>query len=230
MNWWVSRQRPARVIRLNEHNEPTIGLRVSQLVDIVLFLLDSSPRCIDSEGTNLLSKFAPCSNPNLLPMKAVTIRFFSPQENKLPNPKKNTAPKSRKTLLTGYISTGGKLVFPTKTVAGLGLDVDHANFKVGVQEKKRKAKSLYLIPAGGSQQDTFQLEKAAKSYTLPLALILKKSGVDFAKIRYSFRIEPFDYEGSPAFELQLNQDAVVPKPTYTGKPRGRKPKTKEVPE
>ena len=163
-------------------------------------------------------------------MKPVAIRFFTPQENKLLPKKEVKASKLKDIILTGYISGSGKLVFPAKTVAGLGLDVDNTAFKVGMQAGKRKVKSLYLIPAGDSQDDTFQLEKAAKSFTLALPVILKKSGVDFSSTKYSFLIELFDYEGTTAFMLQLSQDEAAPKAAYTGKPRSRKPKATEAEE
>jgi hypothetical protein len=161
-------------------------------------------------------------------MKPIDIRFFSPQDNIVSSPKKERVAKAKKQTLTGYISPIGKLVFPAKTVAALGIDFDNTLFKVGMPDGKRKAKSLYLVPGEDSQQDTFQFEKAAKSYTLALPFILTKSGVDFSTNKYSFVIELFDYEGSPAFVLQLSPDKATPKAAYTGKPRGRKPKAKEV--
>ncbi|GAB4015276.1 hypothetical protein GCM10028808_40150 [Spirosoma migulaei] len=161
-------------------------------------------------------------------MKSIDIRFFSLAENSLPKAKKEKAVKAKKVILTGYISNAGKLVFPAKTTTGLGVDFENTTFKVGMQEGKRKAKSLYLVPVSDSQEDTFQVEKAAKSYTLSLPFILKKSGVDFGKSKYAFTIRLFDYEGSTAFELQLSQEDAAPKVPYTGKPRGRKPKTNSV--
>ncbi|GAB3226536.1 hypothetical protein [Spirosoma arcticum] len=157
-------------------------------------------------------------------MKAIEIRFFSPQENNAPTQKKGKGAKLKAIILTGYISGSGKLVFPAKTVAGLGLDGGNTRFKVGIEEGKRKAKTLYLVPAVDGQGDSFQLEKAAKSYTLSLPFILKKSGVDFSAHKYVFRIELIEYEGSQAYALQLSQDGVTPKAAYSGKPRGRKPK------
>lgn len=166
-------------------------------------------------------------NPML--MKATAIRFFSPQENQLPNHKKENATQPKKIILTGYISTSGKLVFPAKAVAELGIDTENNTFKVGVPQGKRKAKLLYLVPAENGQDDTFQLEKAAKSYTLSLGVILKKSGVDFTQSKYSFTIELFNYDGNTAMELQLRQqEEAAPKAAYTGKPRGRKSKEKAV--
>ncbi len=163
-------------------------------------------------------------------MKANEIRFFSPQENQVIKNEKAKATQPRKVILTGYISASGKLVFPAKTAAELGIDAENSTFKVGMPQGKRKAKSLYLVPAEDGQDDTFQLEKGAKSYTLALPYILKKSGVDFSAGKYSFLIDLFNYEGSTAFELQLQQGEAAPKAPYMGKPRGRKPKATAVAE
>lgn len=152
-------------------------------------------------------------------MKALPLRFFSPQENNVPKEKNTT----KSVPLTGYISSTGKLVFPAKTVGQLALDPDSIRFKIGTQEGKRKIKSLYLIPATDEQTDAFALTKAAKSYGIPLASILQRSGVDFVNTKYAFTVKPFDYEeGVTGYELQLNDQS--PKPEYTGKPRGRKRK------
>ncbi|GAB4039451.1 hypothetical protein [Spirosoma gilvum] len=156
-------------------------------------------------------------------MKALDIRFFSLAENSQFKAKKVKVSKTKKIVLTGYISNAGKLVFPAKTVSNLEIDLDSTAFKVGIQQDKRKAKSLYLVPASG-QADTFQFEKAAKSYTLSLPFILKKSGVVFQKSKYGFTIRFFEHEGSTALELQLTTEVTTPKAPYTGKPRGRKPK------
>ena len=156
-------------------------------------------------------------------MKTTSLRFFSPKDNS--ESKKKATPKS--VTLTGYLSPAGKLVFPAKMVNQLGFDPDTTRFKIGTQEGKRKIKSLYLIPADDDSSETFELAKAAKSYTISLAFILQKGGIDYAKTKYAFTVKPFTYEdGMSGFELQLtNSD---PKPAYTGKPRGRKPKTSEV--
>ncbi len=161
-------------------------------------------------------------------MKAINIRFFSPQDNQVPEPKKGKITTPKKVILTGYISASGRLIFPVKTMGQLGVDVENTSFKIGMAAGKRKAKSLYMVKADGNQDDTFRLEKAAKSYSLPLAVILKKSGVDFTQSKYSFTIKLFDYQGSTALELQLHQDEATPKAVYTGKPRGRRTKTKGV--
>lgn len=159
--------------------------------------------------------------------KSLDIRYFSSADNSLPEEKKTKEAKAKKVVLTGYISVSGKLVFPVKTVNNLDVDLEKTAFKVGMQEGKRKAKSLYLISANSGQEDTFQFKKAAKSYTLLLPLILKKSGVDFAKSKYVFIIHQFDLEGATALELQLSSENAASKPPYTGKPRGRKAKAIE---
>nr|WP_231780109.1 hypothetical protein [Spirosoma sp. KNUC1025] len=112
---------------------------------------------------------------------------------------------------------------PAKTVAHIGVDLDRTSFKVGMDEGKRKAKSLYLVPSS-TAEGTFVFEKAAKSYTLALPFILKKSGVDFTKTKYDFTICLFEYEGTTAFELKVAPEAPAVKVPYIGKPRGRKPK------
>lgn len=156
-------------------------------------------------------------------MKATALRFFSPQDNS--ESKTKSTPKS--VALTGYLSPAGKLVFPAKTVSQLDFNPDATRFKIGTQQGKRKIKSLYLIPADDDSSETFEMVKAAKSYTISLAVILQKSGIDYAKTKYTFTLKPFTYEdGASGYELQLNDSA--PKPAYTGKPRGRKPKTNDV--
>jgi len=152
-------------------------------------------------------------------MKAKSIEFFSPQDNS--QPAKKSVAKAPK--LTGYISAAGKLVFPHKTVEQLGLDPQATRFKIGTQEGKRKLKSLYLIPGSASESDAFELVEGAKSYSIPLGVILQKKGVDYANTKYNFTIQPFDYEGDvTGYELEFEQPG--PKTEYTGKPRGRKPK------
>lgn len=155
-------------------------------------------------------------------MKSLALNFFSPQENSVTKEKSVT-----KTVpVTGYISSTGKLVFPAKTVDQLALEPDVTRFQIGSLEGKRKIKSLYLIPASADQPEAFEMVKAAKSYGIPLASILQKSGIDFANTKYTFVVKPFDYdEGVTGYELQLSDQS--PKPEYTGKPRGRKPKAKE---
>ena len=156
-------------------------------------------------------------------MKATALRFFSPHENS--ESKTKSTPKA--VTLTGYLSPAGKLVFPAKTVSQLGFNPDTTRFKIATQEGKRKIKSLYLIPADDDSTETFEMVKAAKSYTISLAVILQRSGINYAKSKYTFTIKPFTYEDVVSgYELHLNDSA--PKPTYMGKPRGRKRKTNGV--
>ncbi|GAB3965436.1 hypothetical protein GCM10028806_04640 [Spirosoma terrae] len=153
-------------------------------------------------------------------MKTTQIRFFSPLENSKPKEKK----AAKSTPVTGYISQAGKLVFPVKSISQLDFDPANAKFKIGVQEGKRKIKALYLV-LSGDEEGTFVLEKAAKSYSVSLPVILQNNGVDFAKTKYTFTVKPFDYDDDvTGYELQLNDQA--PKAPYTGKPRGRKPLNK----
>ena len=155
-------------------------------------------------------------------MKPQEIHFYSPQENR--EVKKKNTPKPAS--MTGYISSVGKLVFPAKTVAQLPFDPATTRFRIGGQEGKRKIKSLYLLPVGDSQDKTFKMGKVAKTYVIPLALILQKGGVDYENAKYKFTMKPFEYEGGvTGYELQLSSDA--PKTPYTGKPRGRR-KTAET--
>lgn len=155
-------------------------------------------------------------------MATKTIRFFSPKDNGETKEKSTTKSVS----ITGHVSSSGKLVFPAKSVAYLSFNPDTAYFKIGTQEGKRKVKSLYLIPVVADEAEAFKLVKAAKSYTIPLGVILQKGGVDYANAKYSFTIKPFDYEGGMSgYELQLSSDA--PKVPYTGKPRGRRKRVEE---
>ena len=162
-------------------------------------------------------------------MKALNIHFFSPAENSQAKQKNEKPAKPTKVVLSGYISSNGKLVMPDRTVTNLGVDLSTTSFKVGMDQGKRKAKSLYLVPASDGEE-TFGFEKAAKSYSLSLPFILKKSGVDFVKTKYEFNIRLFEYEGRTAFELQLAPETVTPKVPYTGKPRGRKSKQSQISE
>ncbi|UFH57853.1 hypothetical protein [Spirosoma sp. KNUC1025] len=146
-----------------------------------------------------------------------------PTENQHPAAKAEKATKPAKVILTGYISMAGKLVLPAKTVAHIGVDLDQASFKVGMDEGKRKAKSLYLVPHS-TEEKTFTFEKAVKSYTLALPYILKKSRVDFVLTKYDFMIRLFEYENTTAFELKVTPEAAAVKVPYTSKPRGRKPR------
>ncbi|WP_428667166.1 hypothetical protein [Runella sp.] len=158
-------------------------------------------------------------------MKVSALKFFSPLENSKPVEKKASKP----VILKGSISGSGKLVFPDKIVEKLGIDPSGTLFKIGSQAGKRKLSSLYLVPATAGEPDLFKMVKAAKSFTIPLGVILKTGGVDYSDTKYSFIISSFEYEGVTAFELELVKDQAEKVP-YTGKPRGRKPKVKETEE
>jgi hypothetical protein len=153
-------------------------------------------------------------------MKAKQIRFFSQDENsETKQSKKKT--EAKPTPATGYISTAGKVVFPNKTIDQLGFDPQDSWFKVGTQEGKRKIKSLFLVPGASGQEEAFELEKAAKSYSISLPYILQKGGIDYSNSKHTFTVKPFDYDGDvQGYELKLASD--TPKAAYTGKPRGRK--------
>ncbi|GAB3988537.1 hypothetical protein GCM10028807_11410 [Spirosoma daeguense] len=153
-------------------------------------------------------------------MKAKQIRFFSPEENS-EEKKKEQKSATKAAPVTGYISTGGKLVFPDKSAAQLGFDPESNRYKVGTQDGKRKIKSLYLVPDSSDQGETFELVKAAKSHAISLPFILQKGGIDYANVKYSFTVKSFEYDnGVTGYELKLSDNS--PKPEYTGKPRGRK--------
>lgn len=157
-------------------------------------------------------------------MKPISLQFFTPQDNTQPD-QKGTAKPIRKTLLTGSVSTTGKLVLPLRTVQKLSIDSATDRFKVGIEQGKRKIKSLYLIPANQDQDssDSFELIKKANSYSITLALILQRGGVDYKKTAYVFTIYPFEHEvGVTSYELRLFTQP--PKPPYTGKLRGRRTK------
>lgn len=141
-------------------------------------------------------------------MQPGDIRFFNPSENTDAAPKKRT----KKTVpLTGYISSAGKIVLPNKTVDQLDLNLDSTTFKIGAQAGKRKAKQLYLVPTSTPDESTFEVVKAAKSYSISLPFILQKNGIDFANQKYTFVISPFDFEeGVTGYMLKLN------KPTAKG--------------
>ena len=156
-------------------------------------------------------------------MKPKPIRFFSTQDNT-----QTTLPKSKKTKvakpvkLQGYISPVGKLVLPAKLMDQLGLDADAVRFQIGTDQGKRKIKSLYLVPTYDAQTESFELVKGAKSYTIALARILQKGGIDYKTTKYRFTLSPFPYaEGITGYSLALRDPS--PKPAYSGKPRGRKP-------
>ncbi|WP_342087734.1 hypothetical protein [Dyadobacter sp. OTU695] len=151
-------------------------------------------------------------------MKIKAIKFFSPEENV---EKTKEAPKAAP-LPEGYISNSGKLVFPAAALRDLGIDPESTKFKIGTQEGKRKIKSVYLVPSTNSDQ-TFSFEKSGRGHVIPLAVILEKGGVNFDSEKLIFKISTFDFDqATKGYELAIETE--TPKPEYTGKPRGRKPK------
>ncbi|WP_149243485.1 hypothetical protein [Dyadobacter sp. 32] len=158
-------------------------------------------------------------------MKVKAIKFFSPEENA---PKIEKSVTKSKPKPAGYISGTGKLVFPVPVLEELGIEPDAAFFKIGSQQGKRTLKFLYLIPSS-EQTDTFAMAKSGRGYVIPLAIILKKGGVDFEGTKYTFEVSLFNYEeGVTGYELAIISSE--PKPAYTGKPRGRKPRAATVSE
>ncbi|ARK12113.1 hypothetical protein [Fibrivirga algicola] len=139
-------------------------------------------------------------------MQTEEIRFFSPSENT-----EEVAPKKRSkkpVTVTGYISATGKLVLPNKSVEQLGINPAGLAFKVGAQAGKRKAKMLYLVPASASDSASFELVKAAKSYSISLPFILQKNGIDYVGQKYTFVVNSFDFDGGvTGYMLKLNKPA-----------------------
>lgn len=149
-------------------------------------------------------------------MKLKAIKFFSPEENEVQTTKAKSKSKP-----TGYISGTGKLVLPAKTLEELGIEAD-TNFKIGTIQGKRTLKLLYLIPSSDTI-GTFALVKSGRGSSIPLEVILKKGGIDYANVKYTFVVTLFNYEENVVgYELELSSSE--PKPAYTGKPRGRKRK------
>lgn len=147
------------------------------------------------------------------------IRFFLPEENQPKSKEKTKA----KTLPTGYISNAGKIIFPAATIEELGIEPENTRFQVGTDQGKRKIKNLYLIPT--DQPNAFSIVRTGRGYSLPLNVILEKGGIDFAISKHIFTASIFDHEGVAGYALMISQETVVEKAPYTGKPRGRRPKT-----
>jgi len=157
-------------------------------------------------------------------MKLKAIKFFSPEENVVQEKKAKSKSKPKP---TGYISPAGKLVLPAKTLEELGIESE-THFKIGTQEGKRSLKFLYLIPSSDTN-GTFALVKSGRGSSIPLEIILKKGGIDYANVKYTFVVSLFNYEENVVgYELELSSSE--PKAPYTGKPRGRKRKSEVVSE
>ena len=110
-------------------------------------------------------------------MKPVTIRFFSPEDNQ-PLGQQGATKKTAQAGLTGSISPTGRLIFSPITIDQLGVDPTSVRFKIGTDKAKRKIKTLYLIPTTEDHSDTFKLVKKTNSYSIALAVILQKGGVE----------------------------------------------------
>ena len=154
-------------------------------------------------------------------MTPKNIRFFSPEENQ-PKTKEKIKIKA-KVLPTGYISNAGKIIFPAATIEELGIESHNTKFQVGTDQGKRKIKNIYLIPT--DQPGGFSIVRTGRGYSLPLEVILSKGGIDFNAAKYKFTASIFKHEGTLGYALAISPETVVEKAPYTGKPRGRKPRT-----
>ncbi len=146
------------------------------------------------------------------------ISFFSPEENVAP---KKTSEKAAKSYTTGYITSTGKVIVPQKSAEEVGIEPQNSAFKIGKPEKKRKLKSLFLVPASREEEGTFEMEESGRNFFISLGPILESSGLDVQKHKYTFDIKPFEYNDSKAFELKLGA------PTPRGKRPGRKSSSEE---
>jgi len=146
------------------------------------------------------------------------ISFFTPEENVAP---RETAEKAPKTYTTGYITSTGKIIIPQKSAEEAGIEPQNSAFKVGKPEKKRKLKSLFLVPASREEEGVFEMEESGRNFFISLGPILDKSGLDVQNKKYTFDIKPFEYGDSKAFELKLGSA------TARGKRPGRKTTNQE---
>lgn len=150
-------------------------------------------------------------------MKVKNLRFFTPEENQ---PIAVSLAKSKQ-LPTGHISPAGKLIFPFSTLEELGIEPENTRFQVGTDQGKRKIKNLYLVPTDA--ESSFSIVRTGRGYSLPLDVILMKGGIDFANQKFVYQASIFEYEGKPAYALEIKEEQLAEKVPYTGKPRGRRP-------
>ncbi|WP_426293305.1 hypothetical protein ACN9ML_29310 [Dyadobacter endophyticus] len=155
-------------------------------------------------------------------MKGKNLRFFTPEENQ---PKAERREKSKQ-LPTGHITSTGKLVFPAATLSELGIEPENMHFQLGTDQGKRKIKALYLVPTGN--EGAFNIVRTGRGYALPLDVILSKGGIDYASRKFIFTASIFLHEGSTAYALEISEEPQSEKAAYTGKPRGRKPASKNL--
>lgn len=135
-------------------------------------------------------------------MKIKAIKFFTPEEN---ISKAKPVEKSMH-VPTGHISGLGKLVFPAVTLRELKIEPDATHFKIGVQEGKKKIKSIYLLPSERTDQ-TFSFEKSGRGHVISLGTILKNGGINFDSGKLIFKVLPFDFDTSiKGYELAIETD------------------------
>lgn len=136
-------------------------------------------------------------------MKLDDLRFFSPEENKATKLKEEVTVQP-----TGYISATGKLIIPQKSAEEVGMDSDSRSFKIGVQENKRKLKTLYVVPASEDEEGVFELKSSGRNNFIQLGVILDKSGVDFQNNKYTFEINAYEFDDNVVgYELKLDSPA-----------------------
>lgn len=134
-------------------------------------------------------------------MKIPEIRFFSHEENESTKVKEEVAIQP-----TGYISATGKIIITQSTADEVGLKPSESAFRVGMPENKRKLKSLYVIPTQKGEDGVFEMTESGRNYFIALGVILENSGVDFRNNKYTFDINPFQYDGDvTGYELKLDQ-------------------------
>lgn len=133
--------------------------------------------------------------------KSVQLRFFTRADNKPEVPAKKEC--------IGYISKGGKLIFPHSILADLPFALENQAVRVGVNESKRHQRQLYLFPGGGPE-DGFTVEAMSRGLSVDLASILKRGGLSLSSIKYSFLIRPFVYENQTGMILTIRESANIP--------------------
>ncbi|WP_266366349.1 hypothetical protein [Tellurirhabdus rosea] len=158
-------------------------------------------------------------------MKERKLRFFSPNENV----EKTQKVSKKEEPLTCSISLTGRLVFPLSTAEQLGMTDENTDYRIGMEEGKRKVKSLYLVPADTQGDDTFKFVKTGRSFTVPLHGILKSLNLDYTTTLFTFAVTPFSFgNGVSGLELKLAGQVEREKREGEPKKRGRKPRSASV--
>lgn len=154
----------------------------------------------------------------------VNFHFFSPSDNVEKQAKKT---KNNETILSGYISRSGKLVFPPAIQTSLPVSLKETKVRIAVEEGKTKIKKLYILPSTNAENG-FPVEETPRGYIISLGEILMNGGVTFDKKKYTFSILSFKYDESIGMQLTIHETENPKKGVeYTGKKRGRKPKSIE---